>query len=284
MTLDAYTARRFLERGVRFYHAENLQNFRTYCSAGGLLCRQALMREDPVGFTRFYSDALDAQLGVLGRVFGNLIDFGALFSRSANTVPNVYGPITLVFRPEVFSLMRDLRITPQSIATHKERWAGAALSAEAQVDELLQGNGYGDPITRSLQFCEFSCGNPALPLTALERVRVEPITLLGQRLSDVVRADLQARGLSVPVEVRRYDRPAHLLRLQALVSLCEQLRPPVDQHAWSFEPSQLPAELQALPAPLKTRLGLWCRYFCHGTVKPLRAQGGWLQTAPPRVE
>jgi hypothetical protein len=71
MRLDEYVATRFAEHDVHFYHAENLRNFRTYCRARAVLCREELMACDLAGYTRFMSDPQDLKLGALTRVFGN---------------------------------------------------------------------------------------------------------------------------------------------------------------------------------------------------------------------
>ena len=50
-----------------------------------------------------------------------MYDFGSVFSRVQNTVPNVYGPILLVFRSEVFMSMSDICITKVSIVKLHEK-------------------------------------------------------------------------------------------------------------------------------------------------------------------
>jgi hypothetical protein len=270
MALDAYISRRFQECGVRFYHAENLANFRTYVAEGAVLCRKRLMRRNPNGYTAFYSDVEDEALGVLGRVFGNLYDFGEIFGRGRGAIPNVYGPIMLIFRPKVFSVMRDIRITPRSIATLHAQWASAALSTKTQIETLLQGDDYGNPIHPAWQFCELSCATSELSVSMLERVLVEPIEVYGQRLTEVVQAELDAHGLTVAVEERSYWNRSNLEVLQELVGLCEELKPQRRQHNWELAPSQLPTPVHELAQERQKRVALWCRYFTYGTVLPLR--------------
>jgi hypothetical protein len=270
MSLDAYISRRFQARGVRFYHAENLANFRTYAAESAVLCRKRLMRQDPEGFTAFYSDEEDESLGVLGRVFGNLYDFGEVFGRGRGAIPNVYGPIMLVFRPEVFSQMRDIRITQRSIASLHARWTDAALSTEAEIELLLQGDKYGRPIHPDWHFCELSCSTPKLPFSFLEAVRVEPIRVHGQRLREVVQAELDAHGIDVPVEERTYSNPSNRRVLQELVELCEELDPPPQQEDWEMDLEQLPPAVHQLTQERQNRVALWCRYFTYGTALTLQ--------------
>ncbi|WP_375768979.1 hypothetical protein NR798_46160 [Archangium gephyra] len=272
MTLDAYIARRFQTRGVRFFHSENWRNFQNYCAAGAVLCRGELMRRDGEGFTAFYSDAEDRALGVLGRVFGNLNDLGSVYARSRRTIPNIYGPIMLVFQPGVFARMRDIRITRSSIASLHGGWASAALRTEQQLDELVPELGAGTLGGWDWFACEISCDNQTLPFDMLERVCVEPIMVQGQRLRDRVDAELRAQGIVVPVVERVYAEPSKPAALQSLVALCEGLQPPSDQEDWALDFGRLPETFRELSPQMQRRVGLWCRYFTYGTVLPLQAE------------
>lgn len=272
MSLDAYIAQRFQGVGVRFFHAENVRDFRNYCAAGAVLCREELMRRDPAGYTVFYSDEEDARQGVLRRVFGNLYDFGQVFARGTNAVPNVYGPITLVFKPSTYSRVHDIRITPQSIASLHAQWASSVVSTSRQVDNLLTGDGYGNPLSREGQWSEVSFRESALSFESLEYVLVEPLWVSGQRLSAVVEAELRARDCPAPVREREM-RPAKREAIQELVALCEGLQVPANQRYWRLPTSRLPPVFRGLPPKMRTRVALWCRYFTYGTVKELNGGG-----------
>lgn len=202
--LDNHIAAKFAARRVRFYHAENLRNFATYCTWRAVLSRSELKQKDPVYYTRFYSDASDEDLGALTRVFGNIYDFGSIFARAGNTIPNVYGPITLVFKPTVFAQMTDISITPKSIVNLGAAWTAARVTDPAVVDEIVAGDAYGRPVAPEWQMSELSCENSSLSFDHLEKILVEPIVVVGRALIDYVKAT--TLGLNVPVAERPYAR------------------------------------------------------------------------------
>ncbi|MBL8622270.1 MAG: hypothetical protein JNK64_13235 [Myxococcales bacterium] len=265
--LDSYIAQKLGREGVRFYHAENLRNFSTYCTAGALLSRAELMRRDPVGFTRFRSDEEDERLGALSRVFGNIYDFGSIFAKAKNTIPNIYGPITLVFRPSVFGGMTDIAITPHSIVTHRDQWQSERVADAATVDSIVGGDGFGGAVARQWQMCELSCAEPALSFGALERILVEPIKIGDKQLVDYVRS--VAAGLGVPIAVRVYRHTVNVDLLQNLVSFCEALTEGLDDERWSFDEVAL-ADWKGLTDDKRKRLAGWCRYFYFGTLAEAR--------------
>ena len=270
--LDQYIAQRFAARQVRFYHAENLRNFRTYCEARAVLCREELMVQDPAHFTQFRSDDDDARLGVLGRVFGNIYDFGAIFSRAPQSIPNIYGPILLIFAPSVFSMMADIRITPQSIATHLGSWAQASIRTNAQVDTLVEGDNFGSPINTNWHFCELSCDNRRLPFDHLEEIVVEPITVCGSRLVEVVRAEALSRGIRTLIRERPFRLNSNIDALNELVDTCEAVAPGLSDDLWNLGVANLPARFRAYPNNLQGRTVGWYRYFYFGTIEELRRQ------------
>jgi hypothetical protein len=270
MPLDEYISRQFAQRGVRFYHAENLRNFLTYCDARALLCREELMQRDPDYYTRFYSDDGDRALGALGRIFGNLYDFGAVFSRAPRTIPNIYGPITLAFRPAAFAAMSDIRITPASIATHSVTWTLVTLSAPAQIDELLAGDDYGSPIAPAWHFCELSAGCRTLSFEHLERVLVEPVTVGGRRLVDLVRAEVSVRSIDVDVQERGFRYAPNADALRELALLCEGLPPDIEHASWTLDEAALPQSFADHPPDRRRRVPGWCRYFYYGTLEEVR--------------
>lgn len=269
-SLDSYIAQRFAARQVRFFHAENLRNFRTYCEARAVLCREDLMARDPDFFTRFRSDADDRRLDVLNRVFGNVYDFGAIFARAPQAVPNIYGPILLVFAPTVFSVMTDIRITPQSIATHLESWLQASITSTEQVDDLVGGDDFGSPISSSWYYCELSCANRSLPFPFLEEIIVEPISVGGLRLVDLVRAEAGAHGVRTLIRERHFRSDANADALRELVGTCEALTPGLSDSQWSFDTTNLPACFHDYPTERRGRAVGWCRYFYFGTVEEIR--------------
>lgn len=108
----------FRERGVKFYHACQYKDFKTYLDLGGVPSRN-LMEQSGLPYTIFDTDNTDRENEVWNKVFGNLQDFGYSFAqgqRNENTAPtpNPYGPILLIFNPEVFREATDVAICLRS--------------------------------------------------------------------------------------------------------------------------------------------------------------------------
>lgn len=266
--LDKYISKKFARAKVRFYHAENLRNFSTYVSAKALLSRSELMKRDPEKYTRFYSDEADEKLGALTRVFGNIYDFGSIFARGRDTVPNVYGPIVLVFKPEVFAEMSDIAITPKSIATHLDKWTSVRVTERSVIDEIVVGDDYGRPVADAWQGSELSCEGPTLSFASLEKVLVEPISIDGVALIDYVRE--VAASLKVPMKVRPYSRDENRARLQDLVDACESLDDAIDHDEWSYREGDLPESWASLDEAKRKRVPGWSRHFYYGTLGECR--------------
>lgn len=109
----------FERRGVRFYHACQLKDFRSNVALGGVPSRH-LMEQTRSPFTAFDSDDADRRSGAWSKVFGNLSDFGFPFAyselknpRTAPT-PVVYGPVLLVMRPATLLEASDVAICLRS--------------------------------------------------------------------------------------------------------------------------------------------------------------------------
>lgn len=208
---------------------------------------------------------------MLDRVFGNIYDFGQIFARAKNSVPNVYGPITMQFGSRVFSQMTDIQITPMTIGKYGESWRSAAVSTTRQLDELLAGDGYGSAVAPGWQACELSCSNTALPLDHLEGIIVEPIQVEGVPLHRLVAELVAAAGLNTPVVSRAYRNGNNLRLLQELVETCAQL-PRQEEEAFAVPDQALPPAVQDIPADRRHRVSLWCRYFTFGTLVPIRVE------------
>lgn len=263
-------AAKFAEHKVYFYHAENLRHFRAYCRDKALICRNELIDDDPDFHTSFYSDSTDRRLGALGRVFGNMYDVGSVFSRAQNTVPNVYRPIMLVFRPEVFASMSDICITKQSIATLCDKWRSLAINSEAELVAMLGGDGYGSPISQDYHYSELSCANSKNSLDLLERIIVEPIAIHGLQLLSLVRDACKSAEITCPIIERRYPSLNNRNLLRDLVSICDSLPFAATQRGWSFDETQLPSGLANYPPERRNRVCLWVRYFFFWTTNEVR--------------
>lgn len=106
------------ERDVKFYHACQYVDFKTYLRLDGIPSRNVL-ELSRLPYTQFDTDQVDKENDVWNLVFGNLQDFGVAFAqgrRSENTAPtpNPYGPILLIFNPEIFKEAIDVAICLRS--------------------------------------------------------------------------------------------------------------------------------------------------------------------------
>jgi hypothetical protein len=270
--LDTYIAHKFRAVGVRHHHAENFHNFSMYCEQRALLARTELRRLS-AEFTRFYSDQSDEKRGALSRVFGNLRDFGVIMACGRGAIPNVYGPIQLVFRSDCFAAMSDIIITKRSIATLGDLWRAQAASTAQLVDHIASGRPNDGYISRDWMNAELSCAESRLSFGFLEKVIVEPVTVMGQRLCDHVRSALHIAGYGgVPVTERTYDRAENLRAIRAAVQFCERLPEGLPEESPAFQAvSQLP-EFSDRRVEFQPRLALWARYFYFGTIAELRTR------------
>lgn len=105
-------------RGVKFYHACQLKDFKTYLKLEGVPSR-AVMEEGSYPFTKFETDEVDRVNEVWDLVFGNLQDYGVPYafgkwSESSSPTPNPYGPILLVFDPKIFLEADDVAVCLRS--------------------------------------------------------------------------------------------------------------------------------------------------------------------------
>jgi hypothetical protein len=226
------------------------------------------MEQDSHGYTRFYSDEEDHRLGALGRVFGNIYDFGAIFARGRGAIPNIYGPIALVFKPAVFSKMSDIAITPKSIATHLDRWQQERVRDVAVVDEIVSGDSFKNPVASQWQGCELSCAEHSLSFDALECILVEPITVCGVKLVDHVRR--AAKRFGVSIAERAYTRKDNKDAIQELVDTCETLPDNLDETTWIFDEQLLPKQFAEVADERRKRVPGWCKYFYFGTLGECR--------------
>lgn len=273
-TFDMYIAQKFRSVGVRFHHAENLHDFSVYCDQGALLARAELRRLSPE-YTKFYSDESDEKHGALSRVFGNLRDFGTIMACGRGAIPNVYGPIHMVFRPECFALMSDIVITKNSIASLGDSWREQAARTTQTIDHIASGRDNDGHISRDWMYAESSCSESRLSFDLLEEVIVEPITVMGHGLYQLVLSTLHMAGydrVRVRVVERTYQRSENVDAIRAAVRFCEGLPEGLPARSPAIEAvAQLP-EFGHCKAPVQRRLPLWARYFYFGTLAELRTR------------
>lgn len=267
---DRELAAVLIAKNVHFFHAMNLRDFSAYCRSRSLLSRTEMIESDP-DYTEFWSDEIDSQRGVLSRVFGNVYDFAAIFARARDaSSPNIYGPVTLVFSPEVYEEMVDIVLTQRSIVELEDPWRASALN-DVQIDEMLEGSVYGDAIAAPYSFTEVSCANPWLEWRHLKEVVVEPLVVGEVDLVGWVQQEVVRHQISVPVRARRYSNAEHLDLLQHLVSSFEAYVP-VDDRPDRVPFKHIPPEIERMPKKYVRRYELWATYFFNGTVAFLREQ------------
>lgn len=274
---------RFSAAGVRFFHAMNLRGSSSYCERRAVLSRAELLAQDP-GYTRFWSDEEDTRRNLMGRVFGNVYDFGAIYARSyVDASPNIYGPITFVFGPDVFEEMRDIVLTRRSIAMLVGPLAAHGIP-DAELPSMLAGDGFGLPIAREYTWVELSCGNPEISFASLVRIIVEPLQIGNVALIDEVRRRIHEAGVDVPVEARAYAAGSdHQAHLQELCTSLWQLQHE-DERPTRIELNRLPDWVAAMAEPHPGRIQTWATYFYNDTICFLREQAQEEEYEPPDYE
>lgn len=205
---------------------------------GGVISRQRLFAVDE-NYTAFYTDREDARIGVLNRVFGNVYDFGAIFSRAPYAVPNIYGPIQIVFKTPVWSSLSDIVITPESVANLRASWRKARLS-EGDLEKLLAGDDYGSPVASAFHYSEVSCEQDIVSFEHVEKIVVEPIEIGDESLFSLVTRELENASQSVPVTIRNYRNTANLAGLKDLITMCGEIPRPQDQQEFGIDTENLP--------------------------------------------
>lgn len=231
----------FERRGVNFYHACQLADFKSYVRLGGIPSR-SLMERSRVAYTAFQTDGQDRAGGMWSKVFGNLSDFGlnfAQFKWIKGPIPNPYGPILLIASPTILLHASDIAICLRSAGAHGFDREVESLSTAEEVDRLFTytidaaPKGYA---TAYIKFSEqlkhdFSNRIPAggdsgtlnpevsctvdrevLPLEALDRIVVDEYQVDGHRLLDAVTEVARESNLRCQIWPRRYkDRREEIL-------------------------------------------------------------------------
>lgn len=219
----------FATRGVQFHHACQLVDFAAYLKVGGIPSR-GRMETDKLPYTSFDTDHRDRENQVWDLVFGNLQDFGvnfAQFRRNENTAPtpNPYGPILLVFNPDVLKESTDVAICLRSAGGRSFDRFSEALSSCEEVNRIFQfedvsqaPNQYAKSYiayaqelrerfnNQDAQTPEVSCTTPdgILSFHHLDKIIVDPYCVEGKNLLPVVEAMKREYGLPGVVWRRLY--------------------------------------------------------------------------------
>jgi len=256
---------------VSLYHAMNLGGFAAYVHQAAILSRQELLQVDD-RTPPFTSDESDSMFGALERTFGNWSDHGAIFARASlrPATPNIFGPIQVVFRPEVWSTLSDIIITPFSLVNYGSAWKARAMSRD-EISKHVATFVETREWHQSVNVAEVSCSNTRIPFTHCGAIIVEPITLFGHQLVDVVRAYAASLNLGLIVSERQYTSPEAKTRMQEC-----------SQHVAELQIAGLADHTltMAAVAPWATGeklkwLNKWSRYFYNDTVQYARLAAGW---------
>lgn len=269
------------QKFAKLYHACNLLDFKSYCARGALLSKRQLKTLE-LEFTRFYSEKSDQVRNLDDRIFGNLSDFGGRFWHADAALPNVYGPITIIFGRSIWEHCTDIAITRKTASSADWDLASDRIGLPELAD-CYQKNGFYWGLKRGLQGLEVSISNNLLRLSLAERVVVEPI----QGLANVVRKSWQDSGLDASKVIERQIHAAPSKReLQRLIfdGLLDWARENAGSYAnLEGEGTNVPAALAdwfaSLPEARRRALGSWLTYTYDGTIRPLGAEN-----ALPRQE
>lgn len=236
----------FNSRGVKFYHACQYKDFKTYLQLGGVPSRN-LMEASGLPYTFFETDEVDKTNEVWDKVFGNLSDFGISFSqgkKNENTAPtpNPYGPVLLIFNPDVFYEATDLAICLRSAGGKNFSRDTESLSSAIEVNRIFQYRIEDAPNNYAKAYIKFSKGlreefnnhqamspevsfkvqSEKISFNYLTRVVVDSYTISGQNLSDKVRKLKQLSNLPCFVQDRRYGEGRREIKQELADLLLQQ--------------------------------------------------------------
>lgn len=123
-------------RSTCLYHACQFADFQAYLRLGGIPSR-AYLEQNQERFTPFETDRIDQDNDVWDKVFVNLSDFGHIFGRGANGVPNPFGPIVLQIKPSALLEATDVAVCLRSAGSKGFDRHNEALGSAHEVDSLF---------------------------------------------------------------------------------------------------------------------------------------------------
>jgi len=229
----------FNERGVKFYHACQYKDFKTYLELGGIPSRN-VMEQSSLPYTPFDTDNVDRNNYVWNMVFGNLQDFGVAFAqgqRNDNTAPtpNPYGPILLILNPEVYIEATDIAICLRSAGGMNFNRDTEALPDTETVNRIFEYENVDDaPNQYARSYVAFSgtlrerfnnnnamtpevsCAveNEILSFNHLLRIIIDPYVINNQSLAARVRSLKNQYGLNGVAWERLYRQGENRLEMK----------------------------------------------------------------------
>lgn len=265
-TIDEVLAARWR----KFYHACNLQDFRSYSKVAAILSKKRL-DELSLPRTKFYSETSDIERGLDDRIFGNPSDFGGIFWNADNRIPNVYGPISVVFERNIWKECADIAVTKRTASSEDWDLSRDRLNSSQLLSCYELGGRYWKA-TPEAAGLEVSISNRELPLSFAKEIIVEPIP----GVLEEVQTALEKSGVKTLKASRRILRESPRLRNRQKVfnALVKWARMNAGAYAnLSSASKEVPETLalwfEELPATLRRALGSWLTYTYNGTISPL---------------
>jgi len=229
----------FNGRGVKFYHACQYKDFKTYLEIGGVPSRN-VMEQSGLPYTPFDTDEVDRNNYVWSMVFGNLQDFGVAFAQGQRNdytapTPNPYGPILLIFNPAILREAEDVAICLRSAGGMNFNRDNEALPNTESVNRIFEYENVEEaPNEYSRSYVAFagtlrerfndnnamtpevSCGveNEKLSFNQLFRIVVDPYVINNQSLSAKVRSLRNQYGLNGVVWERLYRQGENRIEMK----------------------------------------------------------------------
>lgn len=275
-------------RQTCLYHACQFDDFQAYLRLGGIPSR-AYLEQQQEPFTPFETDPTDRENDVWDKVFVNLSDFGEVFAKGANCVPNPYGPIVLQIRPSALLSASDVAICLRSAGSQGFDRQKEALQAVSAVDGLFVHPASMEfPFSCHVKFAEqlreieptarnpeVSCSVEAgiLPIENVVVAWVDPYELAGWPLVDRVREAMIKAG----AEFKLHERSCRNGRRELYRELLSVVWPatmPLDEisnDATASESMRGWAE-NILAAELGYQFNRYAKYLREGTLQPLLGQ------------
>ena len=204
-------------RNVSLYHACQFADFQAYLRLGGIPSR-AYLEQNQERFTPFETDDIDQYNDVWDKVFVNLSDFGRIFARGANGVPNPFGPIVLQIRPSALLKATDVAVCLRSAGAKGFDRHQEALGSAREVDSLFlhpPDEGFPESIyvksSKQLQATfpraanpEISCsiGNGYLPISDIIVAWIDPYQISDRPLISWVNEAMVEVSVNIRVRER----------------------------------------------------------------------------------
>lgn len=133
----------FDKRHVKLYHSVQYLDFISYLRLGGIPSR-SLMDDQNLPMTALASDKNDRINKMWDKVFLNPLDFGKIYN-SGNGVPTVYGPITLVFKPQALFSAKSVAICLRSAGSFGFNREKESLKSVEEVNRIFAYKFSDDP-------------------------------------------------------------------------------------------------------------------------------------------